>query len=98
MSFCQQRDISALFLSGQSLSGVPGGRGRTIGKGGAFMQPVASWDVHMYSLLGCAGSCPEEGANRADPSRAGRGQDRGTMWTPELGLSSSNIKKNVESI
>ncbi|MEQ2246283.1 hypothetical protein ILYODFUR_036846 [Ilyodon furcidens] len=25
--------ISALFLSSQSLSGVPGGRGRTIGKG-----------------------------------------------------------------
>ncbi|MED6275677.1 hypothetical protein CHARACLAT_028858 [Characodon lateralis] len=29
----KQRDISALFLSGQSLSGVSGGRGRTIGKG-----------------------------------------------------------------
>ncbi|MED6250305.1 hypothetical protein ATANTOWER_029070 [Ataeniobius toweri] len=56
MSVCQQRDISALFLSGQSLSGVPGGRDRTIGKGGAFMQPVASWEVRCYSLLGCAGS------------------------------------------
>ncbi|MED6249821.1 hypothetical protein ATANTOWER_020268 [Ataeniobius toweri] len=33
MSFCQQRDISTLFLSGQSLSGDPGGRDRPIGKG-----------------------------------------------------------------
>ncbi|MEQ2300444.1 hypothetical protein AMECASPLE_025501, partial [Ameca splendens] len=28
----KQRDISVLFLFGQSLSGVPGGRDRTIGK------------------------------------------------------------------
>ncbi|MED6256233.1 hypothetical protein ATANTOWER_022284, partial [Ataeniobius toweri] len=57
MYFCQQRDIDALFLSGQSLSGVPGGRDRAIGKGGAFIQPVASWEVRCYSqFLSCAGT------------------------------------------
>ncbi|MEQ2286160.1 hypothetical protein AMECASPLE_039348 [Ameca splendens] len=53
MSVCQQRDISALSLPIPMITGV-----EDIGplEEGAFMQPVASWEVCCYSLLGCARS------------------------------------------
>ncbi|MED6240031.1 hypothetical protein ATANTOWER_015019 [Ataeniobius toweri] len=43
----KQRDISALPLWPVSQRS-PGGRDRTIGKGVAFMQPVASWEVCCF--------------------------------------------------
>ncbi|MED6272408.1 hypothetical protein CHARACLAT_030008 [Characodon lateralis] len=43
----KQRDISALGLR-PVFQRSPGGRDRAIGKGGAFIQPVASWEVRCY--------------------------------------------------
>ncbi|MEQ2286006.1 hypothetical protein AMECASPLE_037780 [Ameca splendens] len=50
MSFCQQRDISAL----PPLSGPEAVWKRlACWRGGALVETVASWEIRCYSLLGC---------------------------------------------